>query len=336
MAVRLVVVIVAAALGLAGCGASQNMMSPAGPGARLLAGLGVAAFVVFGATTLVVWVLIAIAAFRRRGTLAAHDPVDEGGGQGWILIGGALIPGVVLAVFFVLALVKMDNFPLHDGSVHEPEIRVIGHQWWWELHYPGQSPDAEIVTANELHIPVGQPVEIELESRDVIHSLWVPKLHGKVDLIPGWKNHLRLQADRPGVYEGQCAEFCGAEHARMRLLVVAQTPEDYGKWVAGQLRPAAPPADEVAERGRTVFETKACGLCHHVAGTQALGTVGPDLTHIGSRLRIGTNMFPNQRAYLGAWATHAQSLKPGVVMPNLTALSGIELNALIHFLEGLR
>jgi cytochrome c oxidase subunit 2 len=179
-------------------------------------------------------------------------------------------------------------------------------------------------------------VEIELESRDVIHSLWVPKLHGKVDLIPGWKNHIRLQADRPGVYEGQCAEFCGAEHARMRLLVVAQTPEQYAEWVARQLRPAEPPADEVARRGQTVFETAACGLCHHVAGTQALGTVGPDLTHLGGRLRIGANTFPNQRSYLAAWSTHAQSLKPGAVMPNLTAFSGIELNALIHFLEGLR
>jgi cytochrome c oxidase subunit 2 len=340
IAVRSTIVIpsasAAAALAAAGCGGGQNMMSPSGPGARSLAGLGGAAFVVFGAVTIIVWALIAVAASRRRGSLAAHEPAYESGGQGWILIGGVAIPVVVLAVFFVLTLVKMNAFPLHDGRVHEPEIRVVGHQWWWELHYPGESPSTEIVTANELHIPVGQPVEIQLESADVIHSLWIPKLHGKVDLVPGWKNHLRIQADRPGVYEGQCSEFCGAQHARMRLLVVAETPERYALWVANQLRPAVPPADQAARRGQTLFETAACGLCHHVAGTRALGTVGPDLTHFGSRLRLGTNTFPNQRAYLAAWVTHAQSLKPGAVMPNLTAFSGVELNALVHYLEGLR
>jgi cytochrome c oxidase subunit 2 len=163
----------------------------------------------------------------------------------------------------------------------------------------------------------------------------VPKLHGKVDLVPGWKNHLRIQADRPGTYEGQCAEFCGAEHARMRLLVVAETRQDYARWVASQLAPAPQPPDETARQGQTVFETAACGLCHTVRGTQALGTVGPDLTHLGGRQRIATNTYPNQRAYLAAWAVHAQSLKPAVVMPNLTAFSGVELNAVVHFLEGL-
>jgi cytochrome c oxidase subunit 2 len=323
---------------LTGCrgGPSRNMLSPAGPGARSLAFLGTWSFAIFSVATVVTWLLLAFAATRRRGTLAEHAPADAGGGQLWLLIGGIIVPGVTFAVLFVLTLLRMDDFPVHDGVHRTAEIRVVGHRWWWEMRYLGDSPDLSFATANELHIPVGQPVELELQSVDVIHSFWVPALHGKVDLIPGSKNRLRLQADEPGTYEGQCAEFCGAEHANMRILVVAETREDYAKWIANQAHPAAPLADALSPEGQRLFETRACALCHTVRGTQALGTIGPDLTHLAARKRLAANSIPNRRAYLAAWAIHAQTMKPEAIMPNLTDFTGPELTALTHYLEGLQ
>jgi cytochrome c oxidase subunit 2 len=213
---------------------------------------------------------------------------------------------------------------------------VIGHQWWWQIQYVGLGPSNRLETANEIHIPVGQPVELTLESRDVIHSFWVPALHGKVDLIPGVENHLRLQADRPGTYEGQCAEFCGAEHARMRFLVVAQSPEDFAKWMHDQSQPAQPPLEAAAIHGADLFQSRACGLCHTVRGTQALGTIGPDLTHFGSRQRLAADSLPNQHAYVAAWITRAQSFKPGALMPDVTNFRGDELDDLARYIDQLR
>jgi cytochrome c oxidase subunit 2 len=321
---------------LVGCGGDQNMLSPGGPGARSLASLGSIALWVFSLTTIVTWALLAFVALRRRGSLDSHAPHDVGGGERWILVGGFLIPAFTFGSLFVLTLIRMDEFPLHDDENHAAEIRVIGHQWWWEVRYLGESPDMELTTANELHLPIGQPITVELSSRDVIHSFWVPKLHGKVDLVPGQTNHLRLQADQLGTYEGECAEFCGAQHAHMRLRVVAQTRQDYAKWVAAQAEAAPTPADPTAQRGQSLFETRACALCHTVRGSRARGTVGPDLTHLASRDRIAANSLPNNQAHLAAWAVRAQSLKPAVQMPNLNEFDGPELNALTHFLQGLK
>lgn len=311
------------------------MLSPAGPGARSLARIGSVALIAFSVTTLVTWALLAFVALRRRGSLDSHESPEVGGGHRWILIGGILIPGLTFGAFFLWTLLSMDDFPLHTEEQHAAEIRITGHQWWWEVQYLGDSPHRSVTTANELHLPVGQAVELELASQDVVHSFWVPRLHGKVDLVPGWKNHLRIQADAPGTYEGQCSEFCGAQHANMRLLVVAETPEDYARWIQSQLAAAAAPADELAARGQLLFESKACGLCHTVRGTGALGSVGPDLTHLATRQRIAANSVPNTHAYLTAWAVQAQSLKPGVEMPNVNDFTGPELEALVHFLEGL-
>jgi cytochrome c oxidase subunit 2 len=312
------------------------VLAPAGPGARALAHVGIPALVVFSAATLVVWALLAWAAARRRGTLEEHGPPEEGGGHGWILIGGVVIPVVVFAALFVITLRGLDEFPLHGAAAHEPEIRVVGRQWWWQVEYPGDAPSERIVTANEIHLPVGQPVELALESRDVIHSLWIPELHGKVDLVPGIVNHVTLQADRPGTFLGQCAEYCGAEHALMRLTVVAQTRADFARWVQLQKAPAHAPSDPVAQEGRVLFEERACGLCHKIRGTRALGTVGPDLTHLASRQRIAANSLPNQHAYLMAWSTRAQSFKPGVLMPDLTDFRRTELDSLARYLEQLK
>lgn len=321
---------------LAGCEGKASIFAPKGPGAGSLAGVGLFVTVLFSLVTLVMLGLLVFVAVRRKGTLAEHAPYDAGGGQPVILIGGFTLPAIILAVVFIVGLVKMDDFPL-DGHMQgaKPEIRVIGRQWWWEVQYLGESPHFRLTTANEIHVPVGRPIEIELLSHDVIHAFWVPELHGKVDLVPGFSNRLRIQVDEPGVYEGRCAEFCGAQHANMRILLVAENPDHFESWLRRQRRPAQIPEDELAMEGMKLFETRACGLCHTVRGTRALGTVGPDLTHLASRRRIGANSLPNQHAYLAAWATRAQSLKPEVKMPNVSDFTGQELRAIAQFLNQL-
>jgi cytochrome c oxidase subunit 2 len=321
---------------LAGWNAEQSIFDPGGPGAGTLANLSGFVLLLFIGITVAMWILIYWAARRRRGTFEEHAPYDVGGGQGWLLIGGFLIPALILAVVFVLGLRTMTAFPLHDGEHRKPEIRIIGRQWWWEIHYLDDSPHQRLVTANEIHIPTGRPVEFELESADVIHSFWIPKLHGKVDLVPGLHNRIRLQADRPGAYHGECAEFCGAQHAHMRLLVVAEPPERFAEWLELQRAPGAMPSSPEAVHGQELFVTRACGLCHTIRGTDALGGVGPDLTHLASRRGIAANSLPNDTAHLAAWVTHAQAFKPGAQMPNVTQFTGEELRALVAYLQQLR
>jgi cytochrome c oxidase subunit 2 len=282
------------------------------------------------------FVLIVVAATRNHGTLEGHAPIDVGGGHGWILIGGVVIPVVVLGALFIASVRELDRYPLHDGGHYRPDILVIGRQWWWEVQYIGGSPDGRVTTANEIHVPVDWPVEIELESRDVIHSFWVPALHGKVDLVPGHANRIRIQADTAGRYDGECAEYCGAGHAVMRYAVVAEPIADYERWLANERAIAVTPSDPEASAGALLFETRACGVCHAVRGTRAKGAVGPDLTHVAAREGIAAYSLPNTRAYLEAWITHAQSFKPGSLMPNLTEFDGEETQALTRYLEELK
>jgi cytochrome c oxidase subunit 2 len=193
-----------------------------------------------------------------------------------------------------------------------------------------------VTTANEIHIPAGRAIDIDLASSDVIHSFWVPELHGKVDLIPGMTNRIRVEADHPGTYRGQCAEFCGAQHAHMILLVIAETPEKFEQWLAEQRQPAATPATEQHVLGQQLFESRPCLLCNTIRGTLANGRVGPDLTHLGSRRMIAANMLENNTANLAAWVTHARSLKPGTVMPDVTQFDGEELQSIVGYLQHLR
>jgi cytochrome c oxidase subunit 2 len=292
------------------------------------------------------WVLLAWAFWKRRGTLAEHAPIEEGGGQAWIAIGGLAVPLIVLTVIFVLGLQLLADFPIHgvkNGMAGmnmeppmKPSILIVGHQWWWEVHYLDDDPSHEFVTANEIHIPAGQDVNIQLESRDVIHSFWIPSLHGKVDLIPGHRNFIRIAASAPGEYQGQCAEYCGAQHAHMRLFLIAQEPDEYALWKQQQLQSAVEPVSTAAQAGRQVFLGGACSLCHTIRGTSAGGSVAPDLTHIASRRFIASDSFPNNSAYLEAWVTHAQSLKPEAQMPDLTMFSGEQLQNLIAYLQQLQ
>lgn len=214
-------------------------------------------------------------------------------------------------------------------------IRVTGQQWWWRVEYLDTAVSRRLTTANEIHVPVGRPVVLELASADVIHSFWMPALNGKKDLIPGDPGAVWFTADTPGVYRGQCAEFCGLEHAKMALVVVAEPRAQFDRWYESQLQPAAPPGDSVRAAGERVFLSAACPLCHTVAGTPANGSVAPDLTHVGSRLTLAAGTLPNSRANLGGWIVDPQAIKPGARMPP-NALSGPELQALIRYLEGLR
>lgn len=320
---------------LAGCG-RQSSLNPHGPAARQIGNLEWAILILFCAITVVMWVLIAIVISRPRGTLAEHAPFNIGGGQKWIFIGGFAIPVIILAGIYISGLDVLSAFPVHDGGIKKPaDIEIIGHQWWWEVHYEIGPLHGRFVTANEIHIPTGEPVDIDLTSADVIHSFWVPALHGKVDLIPGVMNRIRIQANQPGTYRGQCAQYCGEQHAHMILLVVAQPPDQFEKWLANERKDAVAPVTAEQKLGEQMFMTHACMLCHTIRGTLAGGQTGPDLTHLASRKMLASNSLPNDTADLAAWVTHAQSLKPGVYMPNLSEFSGRQLNALVAYLQNL-
>ncbi len=326
------------ALLAAGCSAPQNYMTGnAGAGARAAAWLGWQAIIAFCAATLVTWFFLLWFALRRRGTLAEHEPIDVNHGQAWILIGGFLVPIGVLIFLFVEMMYVLASEPVAKPVDPAPDIVVEGQQWWWDATYrfKGQ-PHLQVSSPTEIHIPVGKPMTIQVESNDVMHSFWVPKLNGKIDLVPGLKNYEVLDALEPGTYLGQCASYCGEQHANMKFRVIAQTPKAYEAWLAHQRANAAAPQNPEAIRGEEVFMAGACSLCHTIRGTPALGTVGPDLTHLASRTTIAGGMLPNDTADLEAWITHAQSLKPGTPMPDLPQFRGSDLRALVTYLQGLK
>lgn len=329
----------AVAMALASCSGVQPMLAPGGPQGREIAHLNWFILITFCAVVVVMWVLIAWAVVRGRGTLAEHAPHDAPSDKRWIFAGGFLVPFVILTTIFVLTLKTMAAFPMGDNEIHAgpPMITVTGHQWWWEIEYHfGANEDEHFVTANELHLPTGRPIDIRLQTRDVIHSFWVPRLHGKVDLVPGYDNRIRIQVDQPGFYRGQCGEYCGPQHTHMILLVKAESPADFDTWLASMRRPAQPPSSTMARQGQQVFMNSACVLCHTIRGTDAHGLVGPDLTHLASRQMIAANSYPNGVGYLAGWVTHAQTMKPDAQMPNVTAFSGDDLRALVAYLEELK
>lgn len=323
---------------ICGCESVQSTFNTQGPAASRIATLSWAMVITFLLASLIMWGLLLVV-IRHRGSLAEHAPVDAGGGQGWIAIGGLLIPLAVLCVFFVLGLNLLASFPLHEAqaqSAAKPDILVTGHQWWWEVQYLNGPTNEHFTTANEIHIPANQPVTLELKSADVIHAFWVPSLHGKVDLIPGHPNFIRIEATHPGNFAGECAEYCGEQHAHMRLLVVAESADEYQAWRQQMLKPSATPTSPDALAGEQVFMSAPCIMCHTVRGTDAGGRVAPDLTHLASRQFIAADSYPNDNADLEAWVTHAQSLKPGALMPDLTQFRGEELRELVAYLRQLR
>jgi len=214
-------------------------------------------------------------------------------------------------------------------------IKVTARQWWWQFEYLDRDPSKGFITANELHLPVGRPVQLLLQSADVIHSFWIPSLQGKKDLVPGHQTSLWLTPDQPGIYRGQCAEFCGYQHAHMGLLAVVESPEAFAKWQEAQRLSAAPPSTESQKRGQQVFLTRTCVMCHTIQGTPANSRVGPPLTHLASQQTIAAGAFPNTRGHLAGWIMNPQAMKPGVRMP-ANPLSPDELQSLLDYLETLK
>jgi cytochrome c oxidase subunit 2 len=214
-------------------------------------------------------------------------------------------------------------------------IGIVGHQWWWEIEYEHSVPSQRVTTANELHIPTNRPVVLKVTSRDVIHSFWVPNLQGKRDLIPGYTTALSLQADRPGVFRGQCAEFCGMQHAHMALDVVAEPDETFEGWLGAMRQPSRDPQEATARRGRDIFMQSGCSTCHTIRGTDAAGQIAPDLTHIATRSTLGAGTLPNTPDNLAAWIRDPQRVKPGNQMPP-NPLSAEDLQAVVAYLETLR
>lgn len=296
----------------------QSLLRTASPQAEALAGLWWLLFAV-GAV-----VFVAVMALLAFGLLGPRRP----GPAAILVVVGTGVTVAVLAGLSVASVV-VGNSVSAGGDGHPLRVEVIGRRWWWEVRYPG----TEAVLANEIRLPAGRPVEIALRSDNVIHSFWVPGLGGKMDMVPGHPNLLRVTPAELGVYRGQCAEFCGAQHALMAFMVVVQPPAEFARWLALQSEPAA---DTGPSRGRDLFLASGCGTCHTVRGTEADGRVGPDLTHVGSRLTIGAGILPQNIGTLGGWVANSQAIKPGNLMPVFDHFSGENLRALAAWLAGLR
>jgi cytochrome c oxidase subunit 2 len=249
-----------------------------------------------------------------------------------IIIAGIATTITVLALSIVSYGAQRTVFANDPSAV---TIKITGHQWWWEVEYQADSPHLTFTTANEIHVPVGQPVTVQLESADVIHSFWVPSLTGKMDLITGQQNTLQFTAKNPGVYRGQCAEFCGAQHAHMAFTVKVLPPDEYARWRDHENQSAPSPSDPLSIRGEQLFRGRGCGLCHTIRGTLAGGQLGPDLTHIASRETIAAGTLPRNTGNLAAWIADPQHIKPGNLMPKMS-LPSDELIAILHYLEQLQ
>jgi cytochrome c oxidase subunit II len=317
---------------LGACSTDTGALDPRGPVAAetadhwwLLFWMGLAVYVVVMGL-----LLYAIMRARRQANPNLNPPISD---RAFFTVGGLVIPILILAV------VLSDSVRTGQSVIEPPtepaiSIEVIGHMFWWEIRYP----DFDVVTANEIHIPVGEPVELRMTSADVIHSFWVPELVGKRDLNPGKENITWIQADEEDIYWGQCAEFCGVQHALMAKLIIAQPPEEFEEWIAGRQDPAVEPDDEFLQAGMDVYFEAGCAMCHSIDGITepdpAAGAPGPDLTHFGSRLTIASAIEENNYGNLAGWIVDPHELKPGVRMPP-TDLEPDELDALVEFLLSL-
>jgi cytochrome c oxidase subunit 2 len=327
---RLLAAVTLVALTAAGCGGHQSTLAPRSRPAKDISQLWWVMLVASAVIFAIVVMLVLLAIVRHRGQRGG--PVNtRPAGTRLILWGGAVIPGIVLFVLFLATVETLEPTAAAKGRSGDLRIEVSGRQWFWDVDYP----DQHFRTANEIHIPVGEAVSVGLRTDDVIHSFWVPQLNRKVDMIPGQTNHVVLEADRPGVFRGQCAEFCGLEHAHMAFYVVAQPRPQFEAWLANEERPAPQPATAHLEQGQQVLLGSACVYCHAIQGTNASGRVGPDLTHLASRRSIAAGTLPLNRGTLAGWILDPQHIKPGNYMP-ATNLDGPHLQALVDYLMSLR
>lgn len=305
----------------------QSVLAPAGEAAARITSLSwvliIGAALIFTAVMgLLVW------AIRAQGDRPLRARL-------WIVGGGVVFPLVVLGALLAWSMTRT------PGWMERPPpgaliVGITAHMWWWEVRLRDPASGREVTLANELHLPAGQAVWLGLSSPDVIHSFWVPALGGKMDMVPGRVSHLMVQVDQPGSWRGQCAEYCGEQHARMALHVVAHTPAGFDAWMAAQAQPAAAPSGALVERGREVFLAQRCNACHTVRGVAEEGRLGPDLTHVGSRLYLGAGTLRNQPGAMAQWVAHTQDAKPGARMPSSADMDPRTLEALAAYLEHLK
>nr|MBS0019109.1 cytochrome c oxidase subunit II [Gammaproteobacteria bacterium] len=320
-------VVLGSLLVLAGCSGPLSTLDAAGRGAERIATL----FWWLAASAILIWVAViglTVYAVRLR-----PEPHSQRAAKLLIIGGGVALPTLVLAGYLVYGLSLLPDLlqPAPPGSLR---IAVTGEQWWWRVRY--LAPDGEAVElANELRLPVGEPVEVLLDSPDVIHSFWIPSLAGKLDMIPGRVNRMALEPTKTGVFQGACAEYCGTAHALMRFYVAVEEKEKFARWLARQKQPAQAAAGPLARRGQELFLANGCGACHAIRGTPAEGVIGPDLTHVGGRLSLGAGILPNEADDFLRWMARTEDLKPGVHMPSFGMLPTQHLRALAAYLDGL-
>jgi cytochrome c oxidase subunit II len=316
----------------------QTMMRPAGPMSSRVESLWWFIFVIAVIVFVIVWVFLTGAAAKRR----VHeqlppdihpDPLREQRYVRRIIVATALS---ILILFAILGHTVVTGKYMYSLESKNPvSIQVFGHQWWWEVQYPNPDASLWVTTANEIHIPVGVPIVLQTGSKDVIHSFWAPNIQGKRDLIPGHSSAIWFQVDKEGTYRGQCAEFCGQQHAHMAFYIVAESKQKFQAWLDQQRKPAPDPANPTIAHGRDVFEKGTCIMCHTIRGTNAGSRVGPDLTHLASRISIGAGTLPNNPGSLGGWISDPQAIKPGVRMPP-NPLPSQDLQALLAYLQTLK
>ncbi|MFN3258538.1 MAG: cytochrome c oxidase subunit II [Ilumatobacter sp.] len=302
-----------------------SVIEPRGPGAATIADLWWL-MLGLGGTTFVAVVVVVVLAVRRRASAPNRDS-----SRYWMLWWGVALPVVVVGIVLVATIGAMRSTTGEAGTGADAlRIEVTGHQWWWNVEYPASG----VITANEVHIPAGQPVELSLRSADVIHSFWVPALAGKMDAIPERTNSLVIEASEPGRFEARCAEFCGLQHANMDLTVVAHDPDEFDAWIEHRRQPAREPSTPVERTGRRLLNGDGCAACHRIDGTSAKGMIGPDLTHVGARTSLAGGVLEVSRVDLIAWITDPHASKSGVLMP-ATELTDAEIAAIATYLESL-
>ncbi len=323
-------------------GHQQSVVDPAGPQSGRVDTLWWSFFWLLGAIFVIVMVLTVMTLARRHRGFGQepletiHKASEETESRLRQVVTGATITTIVILFVLIIASVGIGKANSELQNKKNPlTIQVTGNQWWWQIQYLNRDPTQILTTANEMHIPVGRPIQIRGISNDVIHSFWVPNLNGKRDLIPSHVTTEWIEADRPGVYRGQCAEFCGLQHAHMAIWVIAEPEDKFDAWMKESLQPAAAPSNAMQQKGQQVFMNSACIYCHQIQGTTASGQNGPDLTHFGSRRGIAANTVPNTMGNLAGWILDPQSTKPGNHMATI-AVNSTDLQPLVEYLESLK
>ena len=321
---------------------AHSALDPAGPQAQSISSLWWLMFYVCTAVLIAVVVVLILAITRRRKPSTEEDlkpelelPIAAERKRRNIIAAATALTVVTLFVFLISSFFVGRALTAELSAKQAVAIEITGHQWWWEVRYLNDDASSIFTTANEIHIPTGTPVTLSLKGGDVIHSFWVPNLHGKKDLIPGKISTIWLQADHPGTYRGQCAEYCGLQHAHMALAVIAEPRDQFNSWLSRQLHSAPEPSTESTKRGEQIFMSGTCIMCHTISGTPAGSNIGPNLTHVASRQTLGALTLPNVRDHLAQWVLDSQQVKPGNRMPP-NNLSPEDLQAVVDYLQTLK